>query len=606
MANKKTQKTSKKKTSESTKKDKKSTKEVPKDTSKKIENLKLKIEDFKDKILNLFGDNILGVSLLPPNEEKKEDINILVLVDDMDSKKTSKDELAEKIQKKFDEFAKKIDENFVIHSVLLTQLWDQCYDGKHEGLQMIAMSQTIYDKGMLSAIKIGEIHKTMVLKKFEKYIVSYVLGGSLTQGRAHKDSDIDVFIVIDDTDVKKMTRVELRDKLRAIIIGMGGEAGELTGITNKLNIQVWLLTDYWDSIKDAHPVMFTFLRDGVPFYDRGMFMPWKQLLQMGRIKPSPEAIEMFLHSGSQMMDRINYKMKDILMEDLFYAALNPSQAALMMFGIAPTTPRETYAVMKEVFVTKEKLIEEKYVKTLNKVVTTHKQIEYGNKTKVTGTEVDELVKEVSEYLVRLEQLFKDIEERKLKKDALEIYENVITVVRDVLMLENIEAVDEKSISTKFKDEIVKKGLVPEQFGRLLDEILKTKKDFEANKLTKVEISDLKKTSKELITRLVEFIQHKKGSELQKSKIRLKYGKKFAEVIIFEKMVFIIKDLESDNQQISKMKVTKMGSLIDEEDSSLDELEDALVNLKLPKDVFIKSELFEDLKKIFGKDIEFLL
>ena len=31
-----------------------------------------------------------------------------------------------------------------------------------------------------------------------------------------------------------MTRVELKDKLRAIIIGMGLEAGEMTGIRNKL------------------------------------------------------------------------------------------------------------------------------------------------------------------------------------------------------------------------------------------------------------------------------------------------------------------------------------------------------------------------------------
>ncbi len=34
-----------------------------------------------------------------------------------------------------------------------------------------------------------------------------------------------------------MTRVELKDKLRAIIIGMGIEAGDMTGIKNKLNIQ---------------------------------------------------------------------------------------------------------------------------------------------------------------------------------------------------------------------------------------------------------------------------------------------------------------------------------------------------------------------------------
>jgi predicted nucleotidyltransferase len=123
------------------------------------------------------------------------------------------------------------------------------------------------------------------LQFIEKYIVAYVLAGSIVQGKATPESDIDVFIVIDDTDVKRMTRAELKDKLRAIIIGMGVQAGEITGIRNKINIQVYILTDFWESIKEAHPVIFTFLRDGVPFYDRGIFMPWKQLLKMGRIKP---------------------------------------------------------------------------------------------------------------------------------------------------------------------------------------------------------------------------------------------------------------------------------------------------------------------------------
>jgi predicted nucleotidyltransferase len=48
----------------------------------------------------------------------------------------------------------------------------------------------------------------------------------LSRGKATPESDIDVFLVIDDTDVKKMTRGELKEKLRAIIIGMGIDAGK--------------------------------------------------------------------------------------------------------------------------------------------------------------------------------------------------------------------------------------------------------------------------------------------------------------------------------------------------------------------------------------------
>ncbi|MCA9478589.1 MAG: nucleotidyltransferase domain-containing protein, partial [Nanoarchaeota archaeon] len=227
--------------------------QIPDDQKEKLQQIRESLEKFKAKIVPRLEGYVMGISLLPPSkeEDEKENVNVLVLIDDQDSRRIAKEELQEKVQKIADDIAKPIDEHLAVQCILLTELWQQCYDAKYELLQMIAMGATVYDTGMLAAIKISEVHKTMVLKKFEKYIVSYVLAGSLTQGKATPESDVDVFIVIDDTDVKKMTRVELRDKLRAIIIGMGAEAGQMTGIQNKINIQVYILTDFWENIKDA-------------------------------------------------------------------------------------------------------------------------------------------------------------------------------------------------------------------------------------------------------------------------------------------------------------------------------------------------------------------
>src|SRR3989338_2485147 len=295
---------------------------LPTDVQEKLKTIKTKLEKFQKKVLEKFDKYIVGIALMPPPKpeelqqlqqmqnpqaleqpapepkpEDKDKIHVLVLVDDSDSKTMSKLELKDKLTAIIGSIGTEIDPNLTPQTLILSELWQNCFDAKYELLQLIALSAPIYDTGMLQAIKIAEVHKTMVLKKFEKYIVSYVLAGSLVQGKATQTSDIDVWIVIDDTDVKKMTRVELKDKLRAIIIGMGIEAGELTGIKNKLNIQVYILTDFWDSLREANPVIFTLLRDGVPFFDRGIFMPWKQLLKMGKIKPSAEAIDMFMASA---------------------------------------------------------------------------------------------------------------------------------------------------------------------------------------------------------------------------------------------------------------------------------------------------------------------
>ena len=103
-------------------------------------------------------------------------------------------------------------------------------------------------------------------------------------------------------------------------------------------------------MKDANPVFFTILRDGIPLYDRGVFMPWKLMLEMGRIKPSPEAIDVFMSTGERILESVQYRLRDILEKDIYWAVLNPSQAALMMYGIAPPTPKETANLLEEIFV----------------------------------------------------------------------------------------------------------------------------------------------------------------------------------------------------------------------------------------------------------------
>ncbi|MBU0457578.1 MAG: nucleotidyltransferase domain-containing protein [Nanoarchaeota archaeon] len=600
---------------------------LPPEIEKKLKALKDKLDSFKTKVLDKFGDYIVGIALLPPEknpkgenkeakEEKKEEkkdekkeenkIHLLTVVDDTTSKKMSKDELHHKFSSIIKQIAEETDKNIVTQSILLTDLWQNSYDGKYELNKLISLSAPIHDTGMLAAIKIAEIHKTMVLKKFEKYILSYVLAGSLTQGRATSTSDIDVWIVIDDTDVKKMTRAELKDKLRSIIIGMGVEAGELTGIKNKLNIQVYILTDFWDSLKEANPIIFTLLRDGVPFYDRGIFMPWKQLLRMGRIKPSREAIDLFMSTGEQSINRVKGRLKDMGMEDTYYAILTPSQAALMLYGLPPPTPKETPEVMEEIFVKKEKMLEPEYIKILKHNVDVRKKIEHGEKKELSGTELDELIKNAERYLKRIGELFKEIENKYDERSILFLYDEIVTIIRDVLKIEGIEKAQDEEIIKLFEDELISTGKVPARYLRDLNEIVEAKRKHDKKKLTKSDIEKARKGSSGLIRFLVEYMQRKRGKELERAKIRVKHGEKYGELILLDDVAFVIHDIDAKEKVIEKAVLNPDGSLGVLKESSLEEFEKELAKMKFPKRVFIKEPIFEDVKNIFGRDVEVLL
>lgn len=594
---------------------------LPPEVAEKLKLTKEKVDKFKNTIIEKFDKYIMGIAILPPPRDmpkqepgmpppppiNKNAIHLLILVDDTEPSKIPKFELADKLFKVIDQTAHDIDPDLAPQTILLSELWQNCYDGKHDLLQLIALGAPVHDTGMLSAVKIAEVHKSMVLKKFEKYIVAYVLAGSLVQGKATSQSDIDVFIVIDDTDVKKMTRIELKDKLRAIIIQMGFDAGEMTGIRNKINIQVYILTDFWDSMREANPVIFTFLRDGVPFYDRGIFMPWKQLLKMGKIKPSTEAIDMYMNSGEQVLDRVKFKLRDIAMEDFFWSTLTPSQAALMLYGVPPPTPKETVEVMREIFVKKEKLLENKDVDILQSIIQVRKDLEHGVKKDVTGKELDEFLANADKYLKRLKKLFGQIEKKKEEETIQTNYETLLTIIRDALKLEGHDKIAEPQLVKLFEDSLIATGKIPTKYLRSLNTVIEAKKNYDEGNISKTDVDNARKDGNELIRVVVEHIQRKRTRELQQARIRVQHSdKKIGEVTLIGNHVFVLKDIDATDRKLEKATLERDGSIGTLEPSTYEEYEKILAKHAITPRPVVTDALFDSLKRIFGKDISVVM
>ena len=594
---------------------------VPPEVAEKLKAIKEKLEKFQKNIIEKFDKYIVGISLLPPpqppspnlppdvlaEEQKryaqdKDKYHTLVLIDDSEPTKMTKQELRDKLLSIMAATAKEIDPDIAPQTLLLSELWQNCYDGKYELLQLIGMGAPIYDTGMLGAIRIAELHKSMVLKRFEKYIVAYVLAGSIVRGQATKESDIDVFVVIDDTDVKKMTRAELRDKLRAIIIGMGAEAGELTGIRNKINIQPYILTDFWEMIRESNPVCFTFLRDGVPFFDRGIFMPWKQLLKMGKIKPSAEAIDIFVSSGEQTLERVKFKLRDIAAEDFFWALSSPSQAALMLYGVPPPAPKELSGVLREVFVKKEELMEEEYVKIWENVFQTRKEIEHGTKKEVSGKEIDKLLSDSEKYTKRLKKLFTQIEKVKEDEGMVHLHDTIVTAVRDILALEGTEGTPAHDLVRAFEDKLISTGKIPTQYLRTLNDLMKAKADFDSGKITKTEIDQVKRESNNLVRFLVEYVQRKRSHEFERSRLRIVHGQKQAEITVIGNTAYIIRDIASPESTLEKAPIQADGSIGATVQCTMQDFDQALAQGK-PTRIRMREQLFASLASLFGRDYE---
>lgn len=308
--------------------------------------------------------------------------------------------------------------------------------------------------------------------------------------------------------------------------------------------------------------------------------------------------------GERLVQRTKGSLLNILGGDLYYAILNPAQAALMLYGIAPPTPKETVKLMEEVFVKKERLLEQKYVDILERIRQYYKDIEHGTVKEVSGKDIDDILTKAEDYLKRIKKLFNQIQNRRDKESVQEMYDTCISSVHDALKVSNAPV--KGNVVTLFKKHLVDTRVMPAHYTDIIKLVIKTKEEYAKKKLSSSELEKVRKEARLLIKAVVEYIQRKRGYELERARIRFKYENKFGDVLLLDTIAFIIKDIDAEEKEIVKAALKSDGSLGSEEKSSLEELEKHLANMKMPNKVFIKERIFEDLRRLFGKDVEILV
>ena len=185
---------------------------LPENTSevqKEMEKTKKELDKLKSWIIKKYPF-IQAISILPPQliarfieeeeipKETEKHLQLYMIIPEEQFKNIAK--IKSEIIKQIDSL--KLHQKVWLQIKTPVDIWENCLDSKFELTSAIAMSFPLYDKGFLSALRLAEIHKSLVLKKFEKYINCYAIYGSITRDETKSSSDVDVGIIIDDTDVK--------------------------------------------------------------------------------------------------------------------------------------------------------------------------------------------------------------------------------------------------------------------------------------------------------------------------------------------------------------------------------------------------------------------
>jgi predicted nucleotidyltransferase/uncharacterized protein (UPF0332 family) len=294
-----------------------------------------------------------------------------------------------------------------------------------------------------------------VLKKYGPLIRSIVLFGSTARNEFRGESDIDVFIIVDDT--RHKISPQLKEKMEEDFDKFAKAQSKQLSVQ-----QPYLLTEFWGMVREGHPIVFNFIREGVPVYDKDIFLPIKRLLQMGEIKPSKEAVEKYIERGPKRIKRVESARTYMVVEDLYYAMLESAQAVLMFLGKSPPRPPDAADTLRKTLV-KMNLLEEVYVKSLEDIIQVRKEVEHKRIKTITGADVDEWIKKSKAFVKKMQSLIVKIEvlkrENMIEKSYAIMSETAVTVLKAM----GKPVANDAQLRHALEKNLVKPGLISDKY-----------------------------------------------------------------------------------------------------------------------------------------------
>ncbi len=301
-----------------------------------------------------------------------------------------------------------------------------------------------------------------ILDKFGKYVKCVVLVGSVARDEFRSNSDIDMFLVIDDTKVNFTPEEKRRMDVEIDIAAQE--------INKDIIVQpAYTLTEFWDMVRTSHPLIYNFIRDGIPVFDTGFFMPIKRLLELGRIPATKEAADALLDKAPKRLRRINEVKLYMVAEDCYYAMLDMTQAVLMSLGFAPPSPSRAAEEFRKHLVD-TKIIDGKYADWLDEINQFRKDVEHKKINDIKGADLDGWIEKADEFVKKMLQIADALELKKKERIVEKSYDVMTKAIVAALKSVNKMPGDHAGIPEAFKKHLIDEGLVERHYADIFNHL----------------------------------------------------------------------------------------------------------------------------------------
>ena len=241
-----------------------------------------------------------------------------------------------------------------------------------------------------------------MVREFKLFIKSVVVFGSFARGDITPEGDIDILIIVDDGKIELQGEVKkfYETELKKIIFEEHSPM--------KFHVNTVVLSESWDGIRIGDPILLNIIREGLPIFDRGFFVPLKKLVEKGKVRPTIEAIYLCLDNADVHLLRAReFLLKSV--SELYWAAIDYVNAAVMTKKMVPADPKHAANLLRRFFADEYKLSEDD-IKFFEKLYSLMKKIGRGDLNDITGKEIDDLREKTMKFIERMKHIV--IEEEK--------------------------------------------------------------------------------------------------------------------------------------------------------------------------------------------------
>jgi uncharacterized protein (UPF0332 family) len=269
------------------------------------------------------------------------------------------------------------------------------------------------------------------------------------------------------------------------------------------------LTEFWDNLRVAEPVLISILRYGIPVYDVGVFMPAKCMVERGKVPTTKEAVDKKIYSAPKFVDYAVSRIKSAA-HYLEQAVASAGNAALMMVGRLPVNKEEVADALDSIFVERG-MLEKEVTDKIREIVKFAKEVEYLKESEISnlGARTDHYIVMAREVIDRIKELIDSMDVKKKGNILIDTYKMFLKADVVALRKLGIEPPEELHDLPKVMHETFPE--LKEQHSYLFETMIKylnMVKEGKEEEIPEQVIYDLKEKTKEFIEALENALKRK--------------------------------------------------------------------------------------------------